>query len=678
MKNKKKKYIVILVLVLLIVLIIGLSYAWLMTTLQGEKDVSILVDTIDLELDESASEGIQLVNAIPTYDDDGKEFSPYKFSLTNKSRIDLYFSLSLIDDEELISSCETTDGSACELLDAKDIRYEVKVGDSSYTGTLSDSPVIYHGVIDASETLDCELRVWLNINAGNDVMGKAFLGKLQVFATQQVAEDKFIQDNEEVNEPKMDSNMIAVRHDGYNWVKTDKTSGWYNYGRGIWANAVTVSSEKLAEYQSAGVGTVINMDDIETMWVWIPRYSYTIASSDGGANYYGKRGVYLSSTPTQALPGEIDIKFVGTDGNITDTYLDAKANNTVAEIGEKNKHLQQTVINILDDIITRKDILERNTGNNARKTKITNYLNDNFYKSEFQKLWNMINDKYVYRISFDSKELVQNTIKYLDANLHVTKTRYTVETGEQKEDVSAEEIKAGTGFQSTVSGTHHYEKEKDFKSSVKYDLLGEISTRAQITRKTAADILQGIQAQTFKLYAANPEEFIKKVSKVIDEQKGSLIINQITYYKTSEKYDVDIFTETKINLESSSLRLKDKCQKHVQDYLDYDSEIENKLADNLEKEEIVKVYSKLPKGFLIPTPVGDYNPDWAIVFDEKDVKYIYFIAETKGKLGSLDIRGREDIKISCARKLYAALSSENLKYDIIKDYEGLLEIVQGK
>ena len=313
MKNKKKKYIVILVLVLLIVLIIGLSYAWLMTTLQGEKDVSILVDTIDLELDESASEGIQLVNAIPTYDDDGKEFSPYKFSLTNKSRIDLYFSLSLIDDEELINSCQTTDGSACELLDTKDIRYEVKVGDSSYTGTLSDSPVIYHGVIDASETLDCELRVWLNINAGNDVMGKAFLGKLQVFATQQVAEDKFIQDNEEVNEPKMDSNMIAVRHDGYNWVKTDKTSGWYNYGRGIWANAVTVSSSTREKYLNAGVGTVIDMDDIETMWVWIPRYSYTIASSDGGANYYGKRGVYLSSTPTQALPGEIDIKFVGTD-----------------------------------------------------------------------------------------------------------------------------------------------------------------------------------------------------------------------------------------------------------------------------------------------------------------------------------------------------------------------------
>ena len=312
MKNKKKN-IVILVLVLLIVLVIGLSYAWLMTTLQGEKNVSILVDTIELELDESASEGIQLVNAIPTYDSDGKEGTAYKFSLNNKSRIDLYYSLSLIDDEELISSCVTTDGSSCELLDTKDIRYEIKVGSDTYTGTLSDSPVIYHGVIDASEKIDCELKVWLNINAGNEVMGKVFLGKLQVFATQQVAEDKFIQGNEEVNAPEMDSNMIAVRHDGYNWVKTDKENGWYNYGMGIWANAVTVTSEKLAEYQNAGVGTVIEMDDIETMWVWIPRYSYTIASEDGGSHYYGKRGVYLNSTPTQALPGEIDIKFVGTD-----------------------------------------------------------------------------------------------------------------------------------------------------------------------------------------------------------------------------------------------------------------------------------------------------------------------------------------------------------------------------
>lgn len=373
----------------------------------------------------------------------------------------------------------------------------------------------------------------------------------------------------------------------------------------------------------------------------------------------------------------IQNKYIDKNGNITDAYFKAKESKTFAQMDEDDKYLQNTIINVLNEIIERKDILDKMTGNNARRTSVINNLNDNFYKEEFQKLWNLINDKYAYRISFDSNELVQNTIKYLDDNLQVTKTRYTVETGEQKEDISAEEIKAGSGFQSKINSTYHYEKEKDFKSSVKYDLLGEISTRAKITRKTVADILQGIQEQTFKYYAVNPEEFIKKVSKAIEDQKGSLIINKITYHKTSEKYQTNIFTDTKVNLNSSSLRLKDKCQKHVQDYLKFDSDIENRLADDLEKEAIVKVYSKLPKGFHIPTPVGDYNPDWAIVFDEKEVKYIYFIAETKGDLNSLQFRDAEKIKINCARQLYAALSSENLKYDVINDYERLLNIVKG-
>lgn len=403
----------------------------------------------------------------------------------------------------------------------------------------------------------------------------------------------------------------------------------------------------------------------------------------GKENFIGRiikeTGNIVTENEAQAMHFYIiQNKYIDKNGNITDAYFKAKESTTFAPMDEDDKYLQSTIIDILNDIIERKDILESNAYNNARKVTVTNNLNDNFYKEEFQKLWNMINDKYAYRISFDSAELIAKSIKYLDENLQVTKTRYTVETGQQKEDLSSEEIKAGIGFQSTVDGTHHYEKEKDFKSSVKYDLLGEISTRAKITRQTAADILQGIQAQTFSHYAANPEEFIKKVSKVIEEQKGSLIINKITYHKTSEKYDTDIFTETKVNLDSSNLRLKEKCKKHVQDYLKWDSDIENKLADNLEKEEMVKVYSKLPRGFKIPTPVGDYAPDWAIVFDEKDVKYIYFIAETKGKLESLDIRRREDIKIDCAKKLYAALSSENLKYDVIKDYEGLLGIVKGE
>ena len=111
----------------------------------------------------------------------------------------------------------------------------------------------------------------------------------------------------------LDDGMIAVSYNGTEWVKADTSNeDWYNYDLGEWANAVTVSSTTRNTYLSAEVGTVINMDDIETMWVWIPRYSYTIGSEDE-TNYYGKQGTFLDTTPTKVLPGEIDVKFVSTD-----------------------------------------------------------------------------------------------------------------------------------------------------------------------------------------------------------------------------------------------------------------------------------------------------------------------------------------------------------------------------
>ena len=367
-------------------------------------------------------------------------------------------------------------------------------------------------------------------------------------------------------------------------------------------------------------------------------------------------------------------------GTITETYKEAKENNTIKDMAEKDKFLQPTVIGILDNILENKTTLDEMMSNNARKVIVENKLNENFDKAEFQKLWNMINDKYAYRVDFDSEELIKNTIKELDDNLTVSKINYIVETGEQKEILSDQELRSSTSFQDTIGGTHHYDKNNDYKSSVKYDLVGEISKKAIITRNTSAKILMGIQEKTFSLYAENPEEFIQKVSTVIKEQKGSLVFNKITYHKINGKdgkYTSDIFTEKKINLSNSNLRKKDKCSKHIQDYLEYDSNVENQLVDELEKENVVKVYSKLPRGFKIPTPVGDYSPDWAIVFDDKnkDIKFIYFIAETKGSLSSLHLRKEEAIKIDCARALYKKMSSSKLKYDVITNYSDLLKAI---
>ena len=311
-KRKRTKILIITSYIVLFAIIIGLSYAWLYTVIYGDKDMNIVVGDIELVLNET-NEGIQLVNTIPTYDDEGKAGEPYTFTLKNNSTIPLYYTLGVVDDEEAISACETDSGGSCELLDSRDVRYELKMGDRTFTGTLSDSYIISYGIIDPDEEVDCELRIWLNINANNEAIGKVFLGKLKVFASQQVADADFEQGTDNVNAPVMDNNMIAVKHDGYNWVKTDTANNWYNYDMGIWANAVTVKSDKLAEYQSAAVGTEIDMNDIETMWVWIPRYSYTIGSENGGTSYYGKKGIYLDTTPSPTRPGDIDIKFIGVD-----------------------------------------------------------------------------------------------------------------------------------------------------------------------------------------------------------------------------------------------------------------------------------------------------------------------------------------------------------------------------
>ena len=184
--------------------------------------------------------------------------------------------------------------------------YNEEASSNSYTGRPSGEMSLYTSSMSSSESNTYRLRMYVDesYNPQGDGGGKTFSVKVNVYGLDGV--------NIEPNAPELDSNMIAVRYNGSNWVKADSsTNNWYNYDKGEWANAVTVSTDTRSTYLNADVGTEINMDDIETMWVWIPRYSYSIGSVDG-TNYYGKQGDYLDTTPTKELPGEIDVKFVNT------------------------------------------------------------------------------------------------------------------------------------------------------------------------------------------------------------------------------------------------------------------------------------------------------------------------------------------------------------------------------
>lgn len=318
---------------------------------------------------------------------------------------------------------------------------------------------------------------------------------------------------------------------------------------------------------------------------------------------------------------------------------------------------------ILDDMIE-----------NGNETKVLNNdLNDNFYKKEFQTLWGYINHKYAYTVSFDSDELIKNAVAAINAELYVSTLQYTTSRSEQKDTLSAEEVKSGNSFKAAKSDTTEIKHVET--SQIKYDLVGKVAEATVLTRRTIAAILKSIRKDKFDMYAYNPEEFITKVIRLIKEQKAIITVNNISYNQLDDKYEDDIFTAEK----HTTIDKAFKAEKHIQPYVftdgNADKSVERKFAEELDGAEDVCAYAKLPKKFSIPTPVGNYSPDWAIAFKEGTVKHIYFVAETKGTMESLQLRPIEKAKIMCARKLFNEISTDNVVYHDVDSYQSLLNIM---
>ena len=274
-------------------------------------------------------------------------------------------------------------------------------------------------------------------------------------------------------------------------------------------------------------------------------------------------------------------------------------------------------------------------------------------------------------MDFDSDELIKKSIDALNRQLRVNQIFVTVEQGEMDVIESKQSLEQGQAFS---KGKRSPEKvQSAINTGVKYDLVGKICEGTGLTRKDVCSILRGIEKTTFTQFQRNPEEFIIKASNLINEQKATVIIEHITYNKLNDSYSVDLFTEPTLRGRLGVNAMK--AERHLYDHVLYDSNSERKLAEGLEGWDEVAVYVKLPRSFFINTPVGKYSPDWAIAFKEGKVKHIYFVAETKGKLDTLELRKAEDLKIHCAREHFKAISSDSVKYEVIDSYEALLNEV---
>ena len=386
----------------------------------------------------------------------------------------------------------------------------------------------------------------------------------------------------------------------------------------------------------------------------------------------GKKEAITGQQATAIYQYLLKNDYIDEDERVTEKYrvdmengsLAAMATHLIAyEVG-----IHKLIQSVFDEKVFKEMIAD---GNETTVPK--NDLNENFFKKEFQTLWKFINHQYAYTVSFDSQELVKKAIAAIDSELYVSMLQYTVSSSEQKDDLSADEVKSGSSFKGVKSNTQmlkHFET-----SQIKYDLVGKIAQGTVLTRKTVASILQGISPQKFAMYQHNPEEFISKVIRLIKEQKATMIVEHISYNQLDKTYDSNIFTAEK----HATLNKAIRAEKHIQDYVFTDgiaeTSNEKKFAEELEGANEVCVYAKLPKGFSIPTPVGNYSPDWAIAFYEGTVKHIFFIAETKGTMESLQLRPIEKAKISCARKLFNEISTENVVYHDVDSYQSMLDIM---
>jgi type III restriction enzyme len=386
--------------------------------------------------------------------------------------------------------------------------------------------------------------------------------------------------------------------------------------------------------------------------------------------------VHISEADAQEIIVQLRMNgYITKKGEVTEKFREDLKAGTLPlfedNLEKVSKAIYTRVQTIFDDTV-----IEKMIENGGTPQTPENKLNDNKEKKEFKELWKRINHKYAYTCEFDSEELIKKCVEAIDADLQVTQLAYTTTRGEQKDTLRKVDFTGGDIMGKGKSNTEVLQTA--VVSNVRYDVIGKIAQGATLTRRTVAEILTKISPAKFVMYKANPEEFISKVTQYIREQKSSIIVEHIEYNQIEGSYDMDIFTQEK----HTSMDKAFKAKKSIVDYVFTDGNaeesVERKFVEKLEEANEVVVYAKLPKGFHIPTPMGNYSPDWAIAFEEGKVKHVYFVAETKGSMSSLQLREIEKNKIKCATKLFERLSREDVKfsYGKVDSFETLLNLVK--
>lgn len=372
--------------------------------------------------------------------------------------------------------------------------------------------------------------------------------------------------------------------------------------------------------------------------------------------------------------------YIDDNDQLTPKYHEAKEQGTLAELPENLVAYTEQIQKLIEGLVDPKALEGMIDDGNK---KLTNTINQaNLERKEFQALWSRINRKAVYQIHIDSKKLIEQSISAVERtavernNKFVEMLSYKISEATQNDEATFDQVKDKELFGKVKSKTEA--ANISIQSQVAYDLIGNIADDTNLTRKTVARILQGINAAVFAQFKLNPEAFIREMSRIINEQQAKMVIQGLKYNPLDSTYpDNEIF----VSNESIPLQSY-KAERHIWDYVVTDSHNERKFVEELDGADEVVVYAKLPDSFQIPTPFGSYNPDWAIAFNKDKVRQIYFVAETKGSMSDSDLRETEKRKIESAKKFFVTLNEENqplgdaVQYSVIDSFDSLMTLVQ--
>lgn len=368
-------------------------------------------------------------------------------------------------------------------------------------------------------------------------------------------------------------------------------------------------------------------------------------------------------------------QYVDYDDNVTQEYRDAAASKALTPLPNELKSMETGIHQLIQAIFDESALKQMAEDGNAPKVRENPLNKENFEK--FRPMWERINHKYAYTVkNLDSDTLIREAAAHINQNLSVTELKYIATKGQQQVSMDQHSLERGESFESVSTST------KTLKyaaaGEIPYDLIGKIAEGTGLTRRTAAAILKGIRPDKFYGFKNNPEEFISKVIRLIEEKKSDMVVAGIEYHEIEGVYDDKIFISKK---SAQSFKKAFRAKKHIQDYVFTDGfaekSVERTFAKDLDEAKEVCVYAKLPRTYRIPTPVGNYTPDWAILFHEGSVKYIFFVAETKGSTNDGDIRPIEAAKIGCAKKLFQQISTDKVQYAYVNSYQDVLDAMDS-